>query len=148
MKFKFSVMMASVIFTTTTMFGYELNRDKSDEVYIQDETYYCPKGISKALYSLSYSINNQLDNLESESKKKRLTDAAKEVEYFDTIKLVKQLDAQMFVDVIAALEKKQKIVNQMVSEVCVPYNYDSDKLETKVSPEDFFKDIEKYLKQL
>lgn len=146
MKFKVSVIMASVIFTTTTMFGYELNRDISDVVYIQDERYYCPEGISEALKSLSNSINNELNSLKSESKETRLTDAAKEVEYFDTIKLVKQLDAQMFVDVIAALEKKQKIVNQMVSEVCVPS--DSDKLETKVSPEDFFKDIEKYLKQL
>lgn len=147
MRFKFSAIVASAIFTATTMFGYELNQNNSDEVYILDKQYLCPKGISKALSDLSRSINSELSDIKREAKQTSLTDAAKEVEYFDTIKLVKQLDAQMFVETKAALEKKLELINQMVSEVCAPYDYDSDKVESKVSPEDFFKDIGKYLKQ-
>lgn len=105
-----------------------------------DKQYLCPKSISKALSELSHSIDSELSDIKREAKQTSLIDVAKEVEYFDTIKLVKRC-----LNVCrnnGRLEKKRELINQMASEVCVPYD-----LESKVSPEDFFKDIGKYLKQ-
>lgn len=112
---------------------------------MDDTILFCPEQ-AEEISHLSYILADLYSAMERHQESKYLTSIAKDLELYDNIKTVKEVDDLMFQNAKEHIAKALEAVNTMAREVCGQYDLVEHK-ETKPAPlsfEQFFNEIGKY----